>query len=201
MIRKERRMAGESATEITRLLQAWGDGDERALETLIPLVYDELHRAAHRYIAREAPDHSLQTTGLVNEVYLRLVGVRGVSWHGRPHFLAVCANLMRRILIDFARSRRSLKRGGGAQRVSFDEAVVISNEPRADLVALDDALKCLEAQDQRKSRVVELRFFGGLSVKETAEALNVSPETVLRDWRLAKDWLLCELSKEHSHGA
>ncbi len=193
-------MAAKSAHEITRLLRAWGDGDERALEALIPLVYDELHQAAHRYMVREAPDHTLQTTALVNEVYLRLLSARGVSWRNRVHFFAVCAKLMRRILTDFARSRRSLKRGGEAEQVSLDEALVISSTPRAELLDLDDALKRLEAFDERKSRVVELRFFGGLSVKETAEVLNVSPETVLRDWRLAKDWLLCELSSQRPSG-
>ena len=193
-------MDGHSAHEVTDLLRDWGDGDERALEKLIPLVYHELHKAAHHYMAREGPDHTLQTTALVNEVYLRLVGVRGVTWQNRAHFLALCARLMRRILTDFARSRRCLKRGGRAELIPLDEVLVISNEPRADLVALDDALKSLETLDQRKCQVVELRFFGGLSVKETAEVLHVSPETVLRDWRLAKDWLLCELSKEHPNG-
>ena len=188
-------MAVQPDHEITRLLRAWGDGDERALEQLMPLVYEELHQASHRYMAREAPDDTLQTTALVNEVYLRLLGVRGVAWQGRGHFLAVCATLMRRILTDFARARSCLKRGGQSEMVPFDEALVVSTEPRADLVALDEALKRLETVDQRKSRVVELRFFGGLSVKETAEVLHVSPETVLRDWRLAKDWLFCELSK------
>ena len=191
----------DSADEVTNLLRDWNHGDERALEKLVPLVYHELHQAAHRYMAREGPDHTLQTTALVNEVYLRLVGVRGVTWQNRAHFLALCARLMRRILTDFARSRRSLKRGGHAEHVSLDEGLIISKEPRADLVALDDALKSLESLDQRKSQVVELRFFGGLSVKETAKVLNVSPETVLRDWRLAKDWLMCELSKEAPYGA
>lgn len=193
-------MDEHSAHEVTDLLRDWSDGDEGALEKLIPLVYHELHKAAHHYMAREGPDHTLQTTALVNEVYLRLVGVRGVTWQNRAHFLALCARLMRRILTDFARSRRCLKRGGQADHVPLDEVLVIPNEPRADLVALDDALKSLETLDPRKSQVVELRFFGGLSVKETAEVLNVSPETVLRDWRLAKDWLVCELSKEHPNG-
>lgn len=193
-------MDGHSVHEVTDLLRDWSDGDERALEKLILLLYHELHKAAHHYMAREGPDHTLQTTALVNEVYLRLVGVRGVTWQNRAHFLALCARLMRRILTDFARSRRCLKRGGQTELIPLDEVLVISNEPRADLVALDDALKSLETLDQRKSQVVELRFFGGLSVKETAEVLHVSPETVLRDWRLAKDWLLCELSKEHPNG-
>lgn len=151
---------------------------------------------AHRYMARQAPDHTLQTTALVNEVYLRLVNVRELTWQNRAHFLAVCAKLMRRILTDFARSRRSWKRGGEAQTVSLDERLIICDEPRADLLALDDALNHLAALDLRKSQVVELRFFGGLTVDETAEVLKVSPDTVLRDWSLAKDWLVRELSGE-----
>lgn len=193
-------MAEESAHEITRLLRAWGDGDERALERLMPLVYEELHQAAHRYMAREAPDHTLQTTALVNEVYLRLAGMRRGTWEDRARFFALCARLMRRILTDFARARRTLKRGGQAPHVALDEALVVSQEPRADILSLHEALERLEALDQRKSQVVELRFFGGLSVKETAEMLNVSAETVFREWRLAKDWLLCELRKEHADG-
>jgi len=190
-------MAGESAHEITRLLQAWGDGDKRALEALIPLVYDGLHRTAHRYMAREAPDNTLQTTALVNELYLRLVGARAVTWQNRAHFFAVCATAMRRILTDLARSRRTLKRGGDAAHLPLNDAFLIWNAPRADVVDLDDALKRLAALDERKARVVELRFFAGLSVNETAEVLHVSPETVIRDWRVAKDWLFCELSTNH----
>lgn len=187
-------MSGPFPHDITQLLRAWSDGDEQALETLTPLVYEELHQAAQRYMVREAAGHTLQATSLVNEVYLRLVDVREVSWQNRAHFLAVCARLMRRILIDLARSWRYLKRGGEAQQVSLDEALLVSEEPRADLLALDDALNGLSAFDQRKGQVVELRFFGGLSAEETAEVLKVSPETVLRDWRLAKDWLVRELS-------
>ena len=194
-------MVGPSSHEITRLLQAWGDGDQRALEQLTPLVYEELHRAAHHYMAHEAPDHTLQTTALVNEVYLRLAGVRAGKWNDRAHFFALCAKLMRRILTDFARARRTLKRGGQAPHVALDEALIVSHEPRADIVSLHEALERLETLDLRKSRVVELRFFGGLSVKETAEVLNVSPETVFREWRLAKDWLLCELRNEGPDGA
>lgn len=194
-------MVGHSTHEITRLLQAWGEGDERALEQLMPLVYQELHQAAHRYMAREAPGHTLQTTALVNEVYLRLAGVHRGTWQDRAQFFALCAKLMRRILTDFARSRRSLKRGGQVAHVALDESLVVSEDPRADLVALHEALGRLESFDQRKSQVVELRFYGGLSVKETAEVLKVSPETVYRDWRLAKDWLLCELQHEHIDGA
>src|SRR6266446_1653621 len=187
-------MAGEPAQDITRLLRAWSAGDPAALDALIPLVYDDLHRAAHSYMAREAPDNTLQTTALVNEVYLRLLGARDVDWQNRAHFLAVCATVMRRILIDVARSRRSLKRGGTAEHLPLDEAIRVSNTPRVDLLELDEALRSLAAVDQRRARVVELRFFGGLSVQETAEALKVSPETVHRDWRLAKDWLLHELA-------
>jgi RNA polymerase sigma-70 factor (ECF subfamily) len=189
-------MAMQSAHEITRLLQAWGDGDEGALEQLMPLVYEELRQAAHRYMAHEARGHILQTTALVNEVYLRLTGVRIGAWKDRAHFFALCAKLMRRILTDFARSRRSIKRGGEVTHIAFDEAVVVAENPRVDLVALHEALERLEAIDERKSRVVELRFYGGLSVRETADVLHVSPETVKRDWRVAKDWLLSELGNE-----
>jgi RNA polymerase sigma-70 factor, ECF subfamily len=181
------------ADEITGLLRAWSEGDEHALDSLMPLVYNELHRTAHSYMAREAPDNTLQTTALVNEVYLRLLGTREIAWQNRAHFQAVCATLMRRILTDLARSRKSLKRGGGAPHVSLDD-VLVSNTPRIDLLQLDDALKELAKVDERKARVVELRFFGGLSVDETAAVLKVSPETVHRDWRLAKEWLLHELA-------
>jgi len=179
--------------ELTHLLQAWSEGDERALDELMPLVYHELHRLAKRYMARERPGHTLQTTALVNEAYLRLVDVKQVRWQNRAHFFAVSAQLMRRILAEFARSRHSLKRGGEAPPVSWDGAVVVSPERGADLVALDEALKALAAIDPRRSRVVELRFFGGLGVKETAEVLKVSAETVMHDWKLAKAWLLREL--------
>src|SRR6266550_2840242 len=181
-------------SEVTRLLRAWSTGDESALDTLIPLVYDDLHRAAHLYMVREAPDNTLQTTALVNEVYLRLAGGRPTNWNDRSHFFAVCATVMRRILTDMARARRSLKRGGSADHLPLDEEILVSNSPRVDLLALDEALTSLAAVDQRQARVVELRFFGGLSVQETAEALQVSPETVHRDWRLAKEWLLHELA-------
>ena len=189
-------MAEEPANDITRLLRAWSAGDERALDSLMPLVYDDLHRAAHSYMAREAPDNTLQTTALVNEVYLRLLGggAQDIGWQNRAHFLAVCATVMRRILIDVARSRRSLKRGGTAEHLPLDDAILVSNTPRVDLLDLDEALQSLAVVDQRQARVVELRFFGGLSVQETAEALHVSPETVHRDWRLAKEWLMHELA-------
>jgi len=187
-------VAEEPAKDITRLLHAWSQGDESALDALMPLVYDDLHRAAHLYMAREAPDNTLQTTALVHEVYLRLVGARDVDWQNRAHFQAVCATVMRRILIDVARSRRSLKRGGTAEHLPLDDAILVSNAPRVDLLELDEALQSLAAVDQRQARVVELRFFGGLSVQETAEALHVSSETVQRDWRLAKEWLMHELA-------
>lgn len=185
-----------STQEVTAMLVAWSDGDKSALERLIPLVHDELHRLAHRYMNGERPGHMLQTTALVNEAYLRLVDSSHVRWQNRAHFFAVSAQLMRRILVDFARSRNYLKRGGDAVQVSLDKVLAISPEPDADLVALDQALNALAAIDERKSRVVELRFFGGLNIEETAEVLKVSPDTVMRDWRLAKVWLLRELSAE-----
>ena len=190
-----------SAHEITQLLRAWAGGEQEALAKLTPLVYAELHRTAHRYMARESPDHTLQTSALVNEVYLRLVDAQEVNWQDRAHFFGVCARLMRRVLTDFARSRGYLKRGGGSPHIALDEALVVSPEPRADLVALDEALNALAAIDPRKSQVVELRFFGGLSVEETAEVLKVSPETVKRDWGLARVWLLREMSGERGHGS
>ena len=186
--------------EVTALLQAWSAGDEAALEKLTPLVYEELRRTAHRYMAQEQTGHTLQTTALVNEVYLRLVKVSEVNWQNRTHFLAVCARMMRRILTDFARSRRYLKRGGNAARVPFDEALFGGIDAPSDIVALDDALKALARFDKRKSRVVELRFFGGLTVEETAAVLQVSVETVLRDWKLSKAWLLHELREEKRDG-
>jgi RNA polymerase sigma factor (TIGR02999 family) len=179
---------------------AWSGGDDAALEKLTPLVYEELHRAAHRYLAQERAGHTLQTTALINEVYLRLVHVREVTWQDRAHFFAVCARLMRRVLTDFARSRGYLKRGGDSRAVGLDEALLISREPPADLVALDDGLNALAAFDPRKSQVVELRFFGGLSVEETAEVLKVSTETVKRDWKLARVWLLEEMTGEKVDG-
>jgi RNA polymerase sigma factor (TIGR02999 family) len=188
-------MAASSAQEVTGLLLAWSEGEQAALEKLVPLVYAELRRIAHRYMGGERRDHTLQTTALVNEAYLRLIGSRRVRWQNRAHFFAVSAQLMRRILVDFARSRQYLKRGAGKKKISLDEAWMISKGQGQDLVALDESLKALEAVDARKSQVVELRFFGGLSVAETAEVLKVSPDTVLRDWRLAKVWLARELSK------
>ena len=194
-------MAAPSPQEVTGLLLAWSEGEQTAFEKLVPLVYAELRRVAHRYMGRERPGHSLQTTALVNEAYLRLIDARRVRWQNRAHFFAVSAQLMRRILVDFARSRQYLKRGGAAQKVSFDESLVVSKEQGQDLVALDDALKALTAIDGRKGQVVELRFFGGLSVAETAEVLKVSPDTVLRDWRLAKVWLAREMRKTEGYDA
>lgn len=186
-------MMSGAPQQITELLLAWNEGDERALERLMPLVHDELHRLAHHYMTGERSDHPLQTTALVNEAYLRLVDSSRVRWQNRAHFFAVSAQLMRRILVDFARARQKVKRGGDVVQVTFDEALTISHEPNAALIALDDALKALAAVDERKSKVVELRFFGGLSVDETAQVLKVSSITVLRDWAFAKAWLLREL--------
>ena len=179
--------------QITRLLVDWRNGDQAALEQLIPLVHDELRRVARRHMAHERAGHTLQATALVNEAYVRLIDIRQVNWQDRAHFFAMSSRLMRRILVDFARSKGYQKRGGGAQKVSLDEALVISEEPGQDLVALDDALTALASVDARKAQVVEMRFFGGLSVEETAEALKVSVDTVMRDWKLAKAWLLREL--------
>lgn len=190
-----------SSRDVTGLLQAWGEGDEEALQKLIPLVYDQLRAAARRHMVRERPGHTLQTTALIHETYLRLVDVRQVKWQNRAHFLAICAQLMRRILIDFARSRGYQKRGGAALHVNFDEAVLVTAQPDFNLVAVDDALTRLALVDARKSRVVELRFFGGLGVKETAEVMKVSADTVMRDWKLAKVWLLRELRGGARRGA
>jgi RNA polymerase sigma factor (TIGR02999 family) len=188
-------MAEKPANDITQLLQAWSEGDEQALDKLMPLVHRELHRLAQRYMRHERPGHTLQTTALVNEAYLRLVDAGKVNFQNRAHFFAVSAQLMRRILVEFARRQGAQKRGGEVQRVSLDESLVVYGERGADLVALDDALQALAAIDARRSRVVELRFFGGLSVEETAEVLRVSPETVMHDWKLAKAWLRRAMSR------
>ena len=185
---------------VTSLLQAWSLGDERALEQLIPLVYEELRRVARRYMAGERASHTLQTTALIHEVYVRLVDVPSASVRDRTHFFAICARLMRNVLVDFARTRGYEKRGAGAIHVALDEALYVSSTPDPDLVALDEALERLAAVDRRKSQVVELRFFGGLSVNETADALEMSPETVMRDWKFAKAWLLRELSPKAAYG-
>jgi len=181
-----------AAGDVTGLLSAWSKGDQGALEELTPIVYEELHRMARRYMGRERPGHSLQTTALVNEAYMRLVDYKRMQWQNRAHFFAVSAQLIRRILIEHAR-RRNLKRGGGVRHISLDEAAVVGGKRTADLVALDDAMKALAQFDPRKERVVEMRFFGGLSVEETAEVLKVSPVTVMRDWSTAKAWLYREL--------
>jgi RNA polymerase sigma factor (TIGR02999 family) len=188
-------MPTPSPHQVTHLLLAWSEGDADAQQQLIPLVYEELRRLAKRYMARERPDHTLQATALVNEAYLRLVDVRQVCWQNRAHFFAVSAQLMRQILVDLARSRHYQKRGGKAQPVSLEDALLVSRERDSALVALDDALKALATFDPRKSQVVELRYFGGLSIEESAEALKVSPDTVMRDWKLAKVWLLREIRK------
>ena len=182
--------------EITQLLQAWRRGDEGALDKLTPQVYRELHLLARRCMGRERDGHTLQTTALINELYLRLSDLKLIDWQNRAHFFALCARQMRRILTDQARARQSHKRGDGAQAVLLDEALVVSPQPTADLVALDDALNQLAKVDHRKSQVVVMRFFGGLSVEETAEVLKVSTETVARDWRLAKAWLMRELTEK-----
>ena len=188
------------SSEVTQLLQAWSGGDEQALEKLTPLVYAELRRRARYYMARERQGHTLQTTALINEVYLRLVDVRRINWQDRSHFLAMCARLMRRVLTDFARAKGYQKRGARSPEVVLDEALFVSHPPRADLVALDHSLDALMAFDPRKSQVVELRFFGGLSVEETARVLQVSAETVKRDWKLARAWLYENMTAEKSHG-
>jgi RNA polymerase sigma-70 factor (ECF subfamily) len=179
----------------TALLLAWGRGDRAAFDQLVPLVHDELRRLARRQIRGERGEHTLQASALVNEAYMRLLDVKRIEWQDRAHFFAMAARVMRRILVESARARKFQKRGGGAQRISLDEALVVSREPRRDLVALDDALTALSEIDPRKGQVIEMRYFGGLSVEETAEALQVSTGTVMRDWRLAKMWLLHELSK------
>jgi RNA polymerase sigma factor (TIGR02999 family) len=183
-----------SPQEMTRLLAAWSEGDCAALEKLAPLVYEELRRLAHRYMRRERPDHTLQTTALVNEAYLRLIDQRDVRWRNRAHFFAIAAQMMRRILIDHARKRASAK-GGGAGKLSLDEAAVMSDERAAELVALDEALESLAEVDERKSKIVEMRFFGGLSVEEIAGVVGVSPDTITREWRRAKAWLHREIRK------
>jgi RNA polymerase sigma factor (TIGR02999 family) len=190
-----------SSTRVTGLLQKWGRGDEGALERLIPLVHRELQAIARRCMAGERAGCSLQATVLVNEAYLRLVEGKSVKWQDRAHFLAVAARVMRRILVDHARGRRAQKRGAAATKVTFDEALIVTNESREDFVALDDALNALATFDERKSRVVELRFFGGLSVEDTARVLKVSPGTVMGDWRLAKAWLQREMRAGRSHDA
>ena len=185
-----------SPQEVTQLLNDWTNGSQAARDELMPLVYEELRRLAHRHMGRERPGHTLQTSGLVNEAFLRLVDQTNVHWKNRAHFFAIAAQIMRRILVDYARSRRYAKRGGGARQVSLDEGLIVSEGRSAEVVALDEALEGLAAIDQRKSQIVELRFFGGLSIEETAEVLGVSPGTVMRDWTLAKAWLRKEMTAD-----
>ena len=189
-------MAGSGSPEVTQLLLAWSEGDQTAFDRLVPLVYAELHRLAKRYMRDERPEHTLQATALIHEAYVRLIDAKRVRWEGRGHFFGVAARLMRQILVDFARERGYQKRGGAVRPVSLDEALVVSGKQDEGLVALDEALRALAEIDGRKSQVVELRFFGGLSIEESAEALKVSPETVRRDWRLAKSWLFQRLNEE-----
>lgn len=189
-------MESPASDQITQKLLAWGRGDRAALDELIASVYQELRCMADRYLRQERPDHSLQPTALVHEAYLRLIDQRQVRWQNRAHFFGVAAQMMRRILVDHAKACRRDKRGGGARKVPLDEASNLIGKGSADLVALDDAMKRLEEIDPRKSRVVELRYFGGLSVEETAQVLDISAKTVMRDWNLAKAWLYQEISRE-----
>jgi RNA polymerase sigma factor (TIGR02999 family) len=188
------------AHQITELLQAWNQGDQSALDQLMPIVYQDLHRMAQRHMAQERPDHTLQATALVHETYLRLLDAAQPSWQDRAQFLGLCARVMRHILVDWARARQRQKRQSDLPPVYLQEALDGVGSPGEDLVALDDALTALAALDPRRGKIVELRFFGGLSAKETAEVLRVSEETVLRDWKLAKSWLRVELSKGQAHG-
>lgn len=187
-----------SPPEVTQLLVAWSNGDRVAGDELMPLVYDELHRLAHQYMRKERPGGMLQTSALVNEAYLRLIDQKDVQWQNRAHFYGIAAQMMRRILVDHARGRQSAKRGGDTPPVPLDEGLIVSNERNAEVLALDETLKTLAVLDKRKSQIVELRFFGGLSIEETAEVLAVSPGTVMRDWTLAKAWLLREMSIDAS---
>lgn len=193
-------MPAPTHEQVSVLLRAWTDGDESALEKLTPIIYEELKRLARHYMGGERDGHTLQTTALVNEAYLRLVDCNRMKWQDRAHFFAVSAQLMRRILVDHAR-RHNLKRGAGFQHVSIDAAAVVGNHSSPDLVALNDALESLAQVDARKSRVVELRFFGGLSVEETAEVLKISAITVMRDWNTARTWLYRELKRDHHDGS
>jgi RNA polymerase sigma-70 factor, ECF subfamily len=199
MAREPNESESVSTHQVTQLLVAWRAGDEGALNRIMPLVYNELRQLARRYMAAEHTGHPLQTTALVHEVYLRLVDANTIDWQDRAHFYAICARLMRRILVDFARSRNYQKRGGGLAHIQLEEAATVPEAVGSEMLAVDEALKQLAAIDSRKSEVVELRFFGGLTVEEIAAALRVSPETVMRDWKLAKAWLLRELSHETPH--
>jgi RNA polymerase sigma factor (TIGR02999 family) len=188
-------MTAGAQPDVTGLLLAWSQGDSSAFDKLVPLVYQELRRLARHYMAQERREHTLQATALVNEAYLRLIDVNRMQWQNRAHFFAVSAQMMRRILVEFARRRHRHKRGGEAQHVALEEAPELSGENEPDIVAIDEALGKLATIDQRMSQVVELRFFGGLSIEESAEVLKVSAETVMRDWKTAKAWLLRELAR------
>jgi len=187
-----------SPNDVTQLLVDWGKGDKQALDRLMPLVHDELHRIAGRYLRRERQGHTLQTTALINEAYLRIVDQKSVNWQSRAHFFGVAAQMMRRILVDHARSHLYAKRGGGAQKLALDEAIAKPQERDLDLVALDDALTGLAEIDPQQSRIIELRFFGGLTIEETAEVLSISPATVKREWNMAKAWLYGQISNRFS---
>lgn len=195
-------MGHESAGEVTKLLQDWRDGDRKALDALVPIVYKELHRLAHFQLRQERADHTLQSAALVNEAYVRMVGLRPPQWESRSHFFAIAAQQMRQILVDYARRHRAGKRGGGEETVSLEDPTMLVSEKNkdVDVVALDDALNALAGIDARKAQVVELRFFGGLNFDETAEVLKVSAGTVARDWTTARAWLHREMSRESSHG-
>ena len=194
-------MSEPTAHEITQLLRAWSSGDQQALERLAPLVFAELHRLARGYMHGERAGHVLQSTALINEAWLRLIDWKDVEWQNRAHFFGVAAQMMRRILVDFARERGASRRGGSAQQVSLEEAVLVSANLGAEIIALDEALNTLAEFDARKSQIVEMRFFGGLGVDETAEVLKLSPRTVKREWNLARAWLYRELSNEKSDDA
>ena len=193
-------MEPSASHDVTQLLVAWGNGNQAARDRLMSVVYEELHRLAHRYMKRESPGHTLQTSALVNEAFVRLVDQKNVHWQGRAHFYAIAAQMMRRILVDYARSRNYAKRGGGAQKISLDEGLIVSDGRSKEVVNVHEALERLAEFDARKSQIVELRFFGGLSIDETADVLGVSPGTVMRDWTLAKAWLRREVSPESVGG-
>jgi RNA polymerase sigma factor (TIGR02999 family) len=194
-------MSKPSAEKVSQLLVDWSNGDKAVLDQLMPVVYDELHRIAHHYMRGERAGHTLQTSALINEAYLRLIDYRKMRWENRAHFFAICAQLMRRILVEHARGRQFRKRGGGTYKVRLDEEAVVSPEPARDLIALDDALTNLATNDPRKSEIVELRYFGGFSIEETAEFLGLSPTTVKREWRSAKAWLYRAITKGASDEA
>ena len=188
----------QPSNEITELLIAWSGGDKKALDELMHIVYDELHRLAHHHLAKERQDHTLQTTALVNEAYMKLVDQKRVKWQNRSHFFALSSQLMRRILVDYARSRQYAKRGGGVSALPLNEALIVTPERAAEMIALDDALTELAKHDERKARIVELRFFAGMNIDETSELLGVSPGTVMKDWTLAKAWLQREMDRSSS---